>query len=60
MRLNSLIGYFLKWSILALLIGILSGLASGIFLYSLELVTNFRVINKWIIWFLPFGGFLIG
>jgi H+/Cl- antiporter ClcA len=60
MRLKSFIEYFFKWTILALFIGIFSGLASGLFLFSLEFVTNFRENNKWIIWLLPFGGLLIG
>jgi H+/Cl- antiporter ClcA len=60
MNLKSLVSYFLRWIILAIIIGVFSGLASGLFLYSLELVTNFRAINPWIIGFLPLGGLLIG
>jgi H+/Cl- antiporter ClcA len=60
MNLKFLVGYFIKWIILVLIIGIFSGLMSGFFLYSLDLVTNFREINQWIIWFLPLGGLLIG
>ncbi len=60
MRLKSVIKYIFKWLTLALIVGILSGLASALFLFSLEFVTNFREINKWIIWLLPFGGLLIG
>lgn len=50
----------IKWTILCLIIGILSGLASGFFLYSLELVTQLREENLWIIALLPLGGLLIG
>ena len=60
MNLKSLVSYFLKWIILAIIIGVFSGLMSGLFLYSLQLVTNFRAINPWIIGFLPLGGLVIG
>lgn len=60
MRLYSVIKYTFKWTTLALIVGILSGMASALFLFSLEFVTNFREINKEIIWFLPFGGLIIG
>lgn len=60
MHLKSAVKYLYKWITIALVVGILSGLASGLFLLSLEFVTNFRELNKWIIWLLPFGGFLIG
>lgn len=50
----------LKWLSICSLIGIFSGSASAIFLLSLEFVTQFRNQNNWIIWFLPFGGLLIG
>jgi len=60
MNLKSAVKYLSKWITTALIVGILSGLASGLFLFSLEFVTNFRELNKWIIWLLPFGGLLIG
>lgn len=47
---------FLKWSFLGIIIGILCGIASAIFLHSLEWVTNFRENNNNIIYFLPFAG----
>jgi len=49
-----------KWIIICALIGILSGSASAFFLVSLEWVTQFRIQHDWIIWLLPFGGFLVG
>lgn len=49
-----------KWILICVLIGILSGSASAFFLVSLEWVTQFRIQHDWIIWFLPFGGFLVG
>lgn len=41
------------------LIGILSGIASAIFLISLDWVTAFRESNHWIILFLPIAGYFI-
>lgn len=52
--------YFILWLTLAALVGILSGSASAIFLVSLDLATNFREANLWIIALLPLAGFGIG
>lgn len=60
MNLNSILKYVFKWSLLTIFIGVFSGFASGLFLLSLEFVTNLREANKWIIWLLPFGGLFIG
>ena len=49
-----------KWILICVLVGILSGSASAFFLVSLEWVTQFRIQHDWIIWLLPFGGFLVG
>ncbi|WP_300091245.1 chloride channel protein [Flavobacterium sp.] len=49
-----------KWLLICLLVGILAGLSSALFLYTLEEVTNFRDQHLWILFFLPFAGFLIG
>lgn len=49
-----------KWIFICILIGIFSGSASAFFLVSLEFVTQFRIHHDWIIWFLPFGGLLVG
>lgn len=49
-----------KWILICALIGILSGSASAFFLVSLEWVTQFRIHHNWIIWLLPFGGFMVG
>jgi H+/Cl- antiporter ClcA len=50
----------IKWLVLILIIGTLAGSASAIFLISLDWVTNYRENNKWIIFFLPIAGYLIG
>ena len=49
-----------KWIVICALIGVLSGSASAFFLVSLEWVTQFRIQHDWIVWLLPFGGFLVG
>lgn len=50
----------LMWLAISILVGILSGLASSIFLVSLEWVTTTRNNNNWLIFLLPLGGLLIG
>jgi H+/Cl- antiporter ClcA len=60
MLLKSILKYLFKWTILTVIIGITSGFTSGLFLFSLEIVTDYREINQWIIYFLPFGGLIIG
>lgn len=44
----------------SILVGILAGLSSTVFLYSLDWVTHLRLENQWLIWGLPFAGLLIG
>lgn len=50
----------LKWIVICLLIGFLSGTASALFLVTLQWATDYRIAHHWIIWFLPIGGFLVG
>lgn len=52
--------FVLKWLLLALLVGTLAGSASAFFLVSLQWVTDWREAHRWIIWFLPLGGFIVG
>ncbi|MCC9019207.1 chloride channel protein [Flavobacterium lipolyticum] len=49
-----------KWILICVLIGVLSGSASALFLVSLEWVTQFRIQHDWLIWLLPLGGLLVG
>ena len=49
-----------KWILICFLIGLLTGTASALFLTSLDWVTNFRISNLTLFWFLPFAGFIIG
>ena len=46
----------IKWLILSILVGVLSGSASALFLFTLEFVTNFRETHPWILALLPLGG----
>lgn len=54
------IKYALKWVFICACVGIFSGLASALFLVSLEWVSNYRDGHLWIIWLLPLGGLFIG
>lgn len=47
------------WMILGIIIGAPIGLASAVFLYSLDFVTNLREANLWIIVFIPVVGLMI-
>ena len=49
---------FLKWSLLALLMGALGGLIGAAFHHTLHFVTHLRGENNWLIWLLPVGGLL--
>lgn len=52
--------FTLKWLLIAGVVGLLAGSASGIFLISLKWVTEYRESNVWIITLLPLAGLLIG
>jgi H+/Cl- antiporter ClcA len=49
-----------KWLLLCLLIGLLSGMTSALFLVSLQWVTNYREAHLGLLWCLPIGGLLVG
>lgn len=49
-----------RWSIATLWIALVAGLSSGIFLWSLEKVTQFHRGHPWMIWLLPLAGLLSG
>ncbi|HMO18629.1 MAG TPA: chloride channel protein [Oligoflexia bacterium] len=51
---------YLSWLLLSLLVGVLAGFISGIFLIFLDIATRVRDINQDIIWLLPFAGLCIG
>lgn len=52
--------YTLKWLLLILAIGFLTGCASAFFLIALNWATNWREAHTWIIALLPLGGLIIG
>lgn len=52
--------YLLKWTLIGLMLGAITGSVSAFFLLSLEWVTQWREAHLWIIALLPIGGFIIG
>lgn len=50
---------FSKWAIIGSIVGLFTGIASAIFLKSLEFVTSIRINNPWILFLLPIGGALV-
>ncbi|KAA3438313.1 voltage-gated chloride channel family protein [Rufibacter hautae] len=52
--------YLFRWLGLALLVGVMAGSASALFLVLLDLATSYRETHPLIIWLLPAGGFLVG
>jgi H+/Cl- antiporter ClcA len=56
----ALLPYIGKWTFIAGLIAVLSGTASALFLFALDLATNWREAHRWIIWLLPLAGFAVG
>ena len=59
-NLSTLIGIsFLKWTFLGTIVGCLTGVVGALFLNSLELATNLRLNNPWLLFLLPLGGALV-
>jgi len=56
----TLLLFLFRWSILAIIIGVLTGSLSAFFLTTLDWVTNYREQHSWIITLLPLAGLLIG
>ena len=52
--------YLLKWVLICLILGAITGSISALFLFSLDWATDWRESHLWIIFLLPLGGFLIG
>lgn len=57
---NDYIISFIKWVLLCIIIGVLTGAASAFFLISLDVVGQYRETHQWIIYSLPVIGFAIG
>ncbi len=49
-----------KWLMICLVVGLLSGMASALFLVSLQWVSNFRDRHLVLVWLLPIGGLMVG
>lgn len=50
---------FIKWILIAVIVGALGGGLGSIFHKTIDYVTDFRQENVWLIFFLPLGGILI-
>lgn len=50
---------FLKWLVMATIIGLIGGIVGTVFHDCIELVTDFRRENGWMLYLLPFAGMLI-
>lgn len=59
-KIRSLIKDATSWIILGLIVGVPIGLASSLFLFSLDFITQFRENNLWLIALLPIVGLFIG
>jgi len=49
-----------KWFLLATAVAILAGSASAFFLFALDWASSTRTAHRWLIWLLPFAGFIVG
>lgn len=58
--LQSIFQHYVKWIFLSSLIGVGCGVASTIFLRTLELTTEFREAHSWLLFLLPLGGLIVG
>lgn len=52
--------YYSKWILISAVIGVMSGVASAIFLTALEKATQLRVEHSWLLFLLPVGGLIVG
>ena len=59
-KINTLVIDFVKWLAICVIVGILVGSISAIFLTLLDNATTWRERHLWIIYCLPFAGLLIG
>ncbi|MEO6628710.1 MAG: chloride channel protein [Aquihabitans sp.] len=55
-----LLVHLLKWVALGCVIGVLAGLSSAGFLFTLDHATDFRIDRPWMLWLLPVAGLFVG
>ena len=60
MRIWRDISNLIKWMILAVITGCVTGAVSSLFARALRLVTEYRGENHWVFFLLPLSGILIG
>jgi H+/Cl- antiporter ClcA len=60
LQLAGLLGYMLKWLLLAGMVGALGGSASALFLMALDWATATRLREPWLIALMPLAGFAVG
>ncbi len=56
----TLFRYLMKWCLLATLLGLITGSACALFLRLLDVVTELRFANAWLLWLLPAAGAVVG
>ncbi|WP_031360381.1 voltage-gated chloride channel family protein [Caballeronia sordidicola] len=56
----AMVPYLARWLLLSSVLGALAGSASALFLFALDRATDTRVDHPWLVWLLPFAGFLTG
>src|SRR5476649_3060486 len=56
----AMVPYLARWLLLSSVLGALAGSASALFLFALDRATETRVDHPWLVWLLPFAGFLTG
>lgn len=52
-------GFIFKWLLISLLVGVLAGSASAIFLIALDKITDYREAHRQVIWLLPVAGLVV-
>ena len=52
--------WLLRWVVLGIGVGVVSGLASAVLLASLNWATDTRIDHGWLLWFLPLAGLTMG
>ena len=56
----ALVSHLFKWTVVAILVAVLAGSASALFLFALDWATRTREAHRWLLWGLPFAGFAVG